>query len=108
MWSTARLSVSARGLDCDEVAAALRAAGIAASVTPNHTVQCNRTSCWRENGCRVLHSFEHKPEVARLWDTLRSRFGLGCAHLSIPGQYHGCVLDFLRPSGCPGGEPAKK
>ena len=102
MWFPAHLSVSSAGLDCGEVAAALQAAGMAAAVTPNITVQCDRGRCWRERGCRILHPCTNKGDVAKLWNTVRERFDLGCGHLVVDGVHNGCIMDFLRPTSCPG------
>jgi hypothetical protein len=104
MWYTSQLSISKEeGLRCDEVVQALRDGGIRCSVTPNTSVQCDpQRGCWVEQGCRIVHSIQTKSELAHTWRVLRLRFDLGCAHLTIPAVFSGCVRDFLRPSLCYG------
>ena len=103
MWLTAHLSVSREGLDCAEVSRALARAGIPSSVTANTSIQCSPDGCCLESGCRVVQSVKTAEDVDRTWQTLKSSFDLGCAHLWIPNVHSGCVLDFLRPSVCPPG-----
>lgn len=101
IWHTAQMSISRNGLRCEEVAKALKQAGISCSVTPNTSVQCSSEgTCALEHGCRIVQSMQNKGEVAHAWRVLRTRFDLGCAHLSISPIYSGCILDFLQPSQC--------
>ena len=101
IWYSSQMSISKEGLRCEDVAQALLRAGIACSVTPNTSVQCSDTGvCKLEQGCRIVHSMQHKGEVAHAWRVLRTRFDLGCAHLSIPPIFSGCIRDFLQPSLC--------
>ena len=101
IWHNAQISISKAGLRCEEVAQALLQAGIACSVTPNTSVQCSpEGTCALESGCRIVQAVQHKGEVAHAWRVLRTRFDLGCAHLSIPPSFSGCIRDFLQPSLC--------
>lgn len=74
--------------------------GIRGDVTPNQTV----TDSGLEQGCRaVLASRDEKRDTAQLWQRIRARHNVACAHAKIERDVEsGCVLDVLRPSQCPG------
>lgn len=100
---SAVLSVSSStGLrsDCAEVVEAMRSLGIAGDVTPNVTV----VDGVFERGCRVVvASRPAKAHAQALWEALRARHALTCAHVTLTGEVQsGCVLDVFRPSVCPG------
>ena len=103
--TTSVLSVSrAGGLDCARVADALLRCGVPCVVVTNASVvQDPKTQrCAPEQGCTVTLT-GLRPDLigTRVWDVLKPRFGLTCAHLSIPGRFNGCIYDFIRPSACP-------
>ena len=100
IWHNAQMSISKKGLRCEEVAQALQQAGIACSITSTTSVLCSQGTCALEPGCRIVQPVKHKGEVAHAWRVLRTRFDLGCAHLSIPPTFSGCIRDFLQPSLC--------
>ena len=101
MRTTARVSISREGLECEEVQRALMNSGIACAIVPNHTVQCGGGRCWSERGCCVVQSVASRREIETTWNTLRNSFNVGCAHLSVSGGlFEGCILDYMRPTIC--------
>lgn len=92
------LSVSRKGLACASLARFLQSRGISALVRPN----ISSTTNGLENGCQVVAAVDHGKDVKRTWGLLRDEFGFNCGHLRIEGRFSGCVLDFVRPSSCPG------
>ena len=94
------LSVSGDRLRCDEVAKLLQTMGICGDVSPNTTVLDGHV----EPGCRIRIVSAPVPENTRLvWDSLKTRFGLQCAHVRLSAEdKSGCVYDVYRPSACPG------
>lgn len=99
--TTSILSISSKRSflkDCKQVVKHMEDLGIASSIIPHRSIVCNRTnpcSCVVELGCDIrlagLKASLIKPLV---WNSLQKKFNLGCAHLCIPGQYHGCINDF--------------
>ena len=56
-----------------------------------------------EHGCSIKFTPHGPQDVASVWGALKMKFPqLQCAHLWVNGSYDGCVLDYLRPSSCPG------
>ena len=98
----AHLSVSGPGLSrgCTEVVRAMRDLGVCGDVTPNISVVDGNY----ERGCRVVVASQpHARHAQDLWETLRTRHALTCAHVRIGDDpTSGCVLDVFRPSACPG------
>ena len=101
---TIELSVSSSTLtDCTAVVATLKQLGIMASVVTNTSIICNNTSCWTETGCNLIIPGVSRTDLrTKIWRPLSQQFGFTCAHLKIPNVYHGCILDYLAPSVCPG------
>lgn len=101
----ATLSVSSHDFTptCAEVTSLMKTLGINGDVTANTTVLDGLV----EVGCRVrIASSSPKRDAATLWQRMRDRHALTCAHLSVGGDIQsGCVLDVLRPSLCPGSAP---
>lgn len=98
------LSISRQGLNCSDVAEYMKNLQIPCSVTPNVTVRChtledNTTKCEVEQGCSVI--FNERPYV---WNNLKSKFDLNCAHLHAHSNYEGCIYDYVRSSDCPSSE----
>jgi hypothetical protein len=103
MENTCTLSVSSEKIkDCNSIVSALSEAGIQCSVTHNTSIQCESGKCWIERGCRIVRSVSGKHEVTKMWDVLKETCAFQCAHLSIPGNFQGCILDYTRPSLCSG------
>ena len=56
---------------------------------------------WIERGCTIqIHGLKPELYESKVWDPLQRAFDLGCGFLIIPGQYSGCILNFIRPSAC--------
>ena len=93
------------GKDCQNVIDAMRQLGISSNVTPNKSIVWDKllNRWYEENGCKVTLG-GLKPEKIKdmVWLPLQKRFTLDCAFLSISGRYAGCIIDFCRPSICPG------
>ena len=97
--AAATLSVSAPGMDCAEVAEALRQCGVRCDVTPNLTVLPGGHAPSPGAGC----------SSARAGRAAGRGGPFGGASASVrprgpTGGYHGCVWDLERPSACPGGK----
>ena len=104
VYDSLRLAISAPKLDCAEVAEHLAACGILANTTSNLTSVRGGI----EEGCGVTIHRVTKPVLqSAVWQPLKDRFGLTCAHVLVPGVFTGCVLDFLRPSLCSSTAAAK-
>ena len=100
--TTSDLNISAKYLDCNDVLNTLYDCGIKCSVTPNKSIICNDNNCYIEKGCLItLNGLSHKEIEHKVWNPLKNRFNLNCAHLNIHGYYIGCILNFIRPSNCP-------
>tara|TARA_Y100000310_G_C20383847_1_gene669463 strand:+ start:261 stop:602 length:342 start_codon:yes stop_codon:yes gene_type:complete len=92
------LSISSAKPDiCKGIISALVDLGISADVQSSKSVRCTNSSCrcWVENGCKV-HIYEgNNGDIKdKVWRPLKARFGLGCAHISIPGGYSGCINSY--------------
>ena len=100
--TTSVLSISSKEIgDCKAVANTLLKCGITCSVTPNYSVNCNEKQCWIENGCSIILGGIHPDKIeVSVWNPLKSKYNLKCAHLNIHGVYIGCILNYLHPSKC--------
>lgn len=88
---------------CRQIVELLQKTGIMCSVVSQESVICQEGNCWIENGCQVrLCGLAPEEIEKKVWSPLKSNFNLTCAFLHIHGQYKGCILDYLRPSNCPG------
>jgi len=97
------LSISQKKLSCEEVAENLLKTKIVASITPNQSIVCNgKNNCQLEKGCRILFGMATKTEIKNTWQNLKQEHTLGCAHLKIPGDFAGCIYDYLQDTKCPG------
>ena len=81
--------------------------GISATLVETSSVVDNLKSgnWYREAGVRIeLHGVS-KPIVRKLWDHVRLRKRVECAHVRVlDGSFAGCVLDYLSPSLCTGAD----
>ena len=48
----------------------------------------------------ILQNIQKSKVRNELWPLIRERYGLTCAHVS-EHDFHGCILDWMRPSICP-------
>ena len=100
--TTSILNISSNNIkDCNDITNLLLKCGIIGSVTPNKSVCCNKKKCWIENGCSItLCGLKPDQIEKKIWNPLKSKYDLKCAHLNIHGYYIGCILNFLEPSRC--------
>uniref|UniRef100_A0A6C0C1G4 Uncharacterized protein n=1 Tax=viral metagenome TaxID=1070528 RepID=A0A6C0C1G4_9ZZZZ len=49
----------------------------------------------------ILQNIQKSMVRNKLWPLIRDRYGLTCAHVS-EDDFHGCILDWMKPSICPG------
>ena len=92
---TVVLSISQEKLSCVRVAEDLRRAGFRGSVTSNVSILCiPGRPCWTEEGCRIVGLEEDG--LRDVWNLLRKKHGLTCAHVSRQEALSGCVHRYLR------------
>ena len=103
------ISISSKNIspNCKEVIQSLRRSGIAANVSPNHTIIFPHTHYGtKENGCRITFGIPSKKNtfntVENVWNTLKSSLDIQCSHLNVNLNWGGCIYDYLRPTNCPG------
>ena len=53
-----------------------------------------------ETGVSIDIYKQEKEGIKKLWDALRKRFDLSCAHIKTH-DFSGCIFNYLRPSECP-------
>ena len=102
--TTSVLSVSSKKINhCRDVAQLLFDMNIACKVSENNTVLRNSKDEYSmETGCTVtLTGLDPKHIPKQVWEPLKQRFGLTCAHLHIHGQYQGCLYNYLHKYKCP-------
>ncbi len=89
--------------DCREVATFLASMNIACSINENISVVPYDNNMVLEKGCQIKIG-GHKPEIINhsMWDKLKNKFDLTCAHIHVDGKFKGCIYDYFRDSCCPG------
>lgn len=102
--TTSVISISSTNInDCKDVANTLAKCGIMCSVTSNYTVRRDAKSFSLENGCNIILTGLKSDKIEEfVWKPLQKEYDLGCAYMNIHGMYKGCILNFIRPSSCPG------
>ena len=92
------LSISSQKIEsCTEVAKYLNAIGIECSTVYNTTSHMNNI----ETGCNITFPRISKKQIKETWPLLKQRYKLGCAHISTPPYFSGCIYDYIRDSCCP-------
>jgi len=92
------LSVSRQErLNCEKMAEFLGKQGILTLVKSNIS-----TLPRKEYGCQLTQSIHSKDEIKYIWEAVRDKYGLNCAHLSIGNSFDGCILDYLAETRCKG------
>lgn len=89
--------------DCREVATFLASMNIACSISENISVVPYDNNMVLEKGCQIKIG-GHKPEIINhsMWDKLKNKFDLTCAHIHVDGKFKGCIYDYFKESCCPG------
>ena len=95
---TTTLSVSSDAFseDCREVIATLRYLKMAGNVTCNTTITTNQKT---EAGCKILQTSRNDSYF--LWNYLKNKFNLTCAHIDISSTENGCIYDVFGLPRCP-------
>ena len=100
------LSISSKKIkDCSTVINILKKQGIISQV--NHNVSIidetnNNKNIIIENGCNIKFiTFPKNQSLQSIWEVLRKKYNLTCAHLEVPGKYTGCIYNYLNPPKCP-------
>lgn len=93
--TTVTLSVSGKHLSCSQVVASLTRLGIAASVTPNVSIEKKKGKTSIETGCRIVTTVQNKDELHYMWSTIKEDCRLGCGHLKVDGSFAGCTKDYF-------------
>ena len=96
------MSISRRNLTCDEIVLMLQKAKVYSYVVPTKSVINYGSEYMIENGCQIHLFNQTKPEIESLWNKIKTKNDLQCAHLMIPNTFNGCVYDYLSKSKCPG------
>lgn len=98
---TATLDICSKSVTCEKVIKILLENGVSATVSKTSTIMRNEKELWVEPGCHItIHGLKSSLFLEKLWKPLKCEFGLQCAYLEIPGQFMGCILNFIRPSIC--------
>ena len=99
--TTSILSVSSKNgsmRNCSEITKLLQKLGIVSSIASNRSIICNPKNpcnCYVEYGCDIrLNGLKSHLIKSKVWVPLQKEFQFSCAHLNIPGQFHGCIHDF--------------
>ena len=83
---------------CDEIIHLMRQLNIDGKISKNKTVINGNV----ENGCRIHVTSEPvKPNIYRLWESMKVKFELSCAHVEIKYNESGCIFDIFRETSCP-------
>ena len=99
MKSSVVLSVSSPELSCTKLASKLVKCGINCDITENLTLVEGVV----ETGCRITFTATSDSQVKEIWEAARSEGRIKCGHISVPGRYSGCTMDYPFKSRCPGG-----
>lgn len=96
-YKTAKLQVSSKNLDCDEILHFLCASKIKCSIIKNKSVVPYKNKKFlMENGCTIqLYSVNNDDIKNRIWRPIQKKNNLECAHLNIPDIYSGCISKFI-------------
>ena len=97
------LSISKNSLSCQEVAEYLAKSGIEANIISNISIEykTNTKKYTTTQGCAINLCGLNIEKYPQLWDSLKNKFDLTCAHLKIDGIYSGCIYNYLKESSCP-------
>jgi len=96
------LSISSKKIkDCRDVLYFFQKYKLQCSVTKNLSLVSSNNELEIENGCRIMFN-SHDPNKINydLWNSLKNKFGLKCAHLKVEGKFKGCINNYFRNSCC--------
>ena len=98
-----KLFVSKPNLSCEDVIELMHFHNIMCNISTNKTIIPSSGSVKLpavENGCTL--NIHRREDVSLAWSALQFKFGFTCAYLDLAPTFQGCILDFVRPSNCPG------
>jgi hypothetical protein len=93
------LSVSSKNpsFNCKNVAEKLKDCGIQCKLTQNNSIIKKGHMLFAEIGCSIeLFNFDNKNLKTHVWEPLKYKYNFDCAHLSIEGEYGGCIHDYFK------------
>lgn len=57
---------------------------------------------WETSVKIEFYKLENKKMIkSDIWPMLKAEMELDCAHVAIPGDFHGCIYDWFADSKCP-------
>ena len=98
------LSISSTNIkNCEEIAEIFVNLKLNCDITSNNTVICDNNNCKIEKGCRILlNKTINSINIKNIWNPLKNKYNLKCAHYEIKGGFNGCIYDYISNSKCPG------
>lgn len=92
------LSISSPHIShCEDVARSLCQWGIMSSVSPNYSIIETDQKYHVETGCTItLPDMDPTHIETQVWNPLRQKYHLECAHLNVHHQFRGCIKDFFQ------------
>ena len=104
LWSTPILTISSNKIDdkCSNIIDFLKINNIEARITHNKSIIVNNNETTVENSCELVFTKMKSEELKKgiLWNKLKKKIDLNCAHLEIPNVFTGCIMNFLNDSYC--------
>mgnify|MGYP003339460153 CR=1 FL=1 len=96
------MSISGEKLNCNDIITYLNHMQIMASISENKSIICNNNICKVENGCKITFNKINKFNLEhKVWNSIKKLNKLSCAHIYAPGNFNGCIYDYLQASKCP-------
>ena len=93
------MSISKDNLNCQDILKFMQLTKIPCNIIKNKTVSKNLKI---ENGCMVFIPSTDKYSLNyKIWNPIRAKYNLNCAHIDIPYKFNGCIYDYLKQTGCP-------
>ena len=105
-YDTSTLSISSKYLsNCTEVAKTLMELGVICRVSSNQSIVEKNGILTMEKGCAILLPEVNPTDIPiKVWQPLKEKYHLDCAHLSVTGKFQGCIYDFMQNTACPGSD----
>lgn len=105
-YDTSTLSISSKYLSkCTEVAKTLMNLGVTCRVSSNQSIVEKNGILTMEKGCAILLPEVNPTDIPiKVWQPLKNKYHLDCAHLSVTGKFQGCIYDFMQNTACPGSD----
>lgn len=101
--TTCQVNISSNKIkNCQEIVEYLKQLNIPANVTSNLTIVKKNDEMVNEIGCTIIYSCDIKKMYNELWQPLKKKYYLTCAHIDVKSHFQGCIYDLYRKSKCPG------